>query len=159
MATTHPIGTGHPGLSSPDRGPSTTRSASEGTAAGLLVVIGAAVVGIGVVVHMLGRRRACTHRRARHAGAPAGGRAPGGDRHDRRRPRPRPGRRLRLVAYGLLGLAAVVACVVAVAVGLQHLTATGRPAWHDRAGRSEGGERCRWGWSVGSGRGAAAGTA
>ncbi len=118
MATTHPIGTGHPGLSSPDRGPATTRSASEGTAAGLLVVIGAAVVGIGVVVHMW----------AADAGQtiavlgmlvllPAAvlqaviGMIDGVRDHDQVG-------ESRSAAYGLLGLAAVVACVVAVAVGL-----------------------------------------
>ena len=52
MTTTHPVGTGRPGLSGPDRGVAPTRSASEGSAAGMLVAIGAVVVGLGVVVHM-----------------------------------------------------------------------------------------------------------
>jgi hypothetical protein len=118
MATTHPAGTGRSVLSSPARRAATTRSASEGTAAGMLVVIGAAVVGIGVVVAMW----------AADAGEtiavlgmlvllPAAvlqaviGMVDGVRDHDQVG-------ESRSAAYGLLGVVAVVVCVVAIAVGL-----------------------------------------
>jgi hypothetical protein len=116
MATIHPVGTGHPGLAGPGRGGATTRSMREGSAAGMLVVIGGVVAVVGVVVHVwavdAGQLIAVLVLLPAAVLQAVIGLIDGVRDHD-------PEGESRSAAFGLLGIVAVVACIgVAVAVGL-----------------------------------------